>query len=309
MKINKDKIRVGIHSEPNHADDVLCVALLQKEYGKENVSVLRTRDIEKLKTCDYILDVGGKDELVRDKEGRLVQVWLDHHQKESGYEENGVKKAACSKLVDFLFDEDEKTRTELHRILIDQVAVADNGQDLHIGNNVLNFVGYTVEQNWTLPPSKEESEKCFLMTLDIVYNILDRIMEKISNMEFGESLIKEALHTENEYIVLEQYVPRSIWDKTLIKYNKKNSKKIKAVVFPSTHENWDVIMVHKRMDSFECLVIFPSQWLGLRDNELEEASGITDAVFCHTAGFFWESKTKESAILAVKKALGKSNEN
>lgn len=305
MKINKDKIRVGIHSEPNHADDVLCVALLQKEYGKENVSVLRTRDIENLKTCDYILDVGGKDELVRDKDGKLVQVWLDHHQKDSGYEENGVKKAACSKLVDFLFDDDEKTRTELHRILIDPVAVADNGQDLRIGNNVLNFVGYTVEQNWTLQPSKEKSEKCFLMTLDIVYNILDRIMEKISNMEFGESLIKEALQTEDEYIVLEQYVPRSIWDKILIKYNKKNVKKIKAVVFPSTHGNWDAIMVHKRMDSFECLKTFPSQWLGLRDNELEEVSGITDAVFCHTAGFFWESKTKKSAILAVKKALGK----
>lgn len=303
MRINKEKIRVGIHSEPNHADDVLCVAFLVREYGKENVTVLRTRDEEQLKTCDYVLDVGAKDELVRDNKGNIVQVWLDHHQKDSEFEENGVKKAACSKLVDFLFDSDEKTRKELHKILVDPVAVSDNGQDLQVGHNLLNFVGYVIEQNWTLPPSKEESERCFQTTLEMVLNILDKIMEKISNMEFGRNLIVDALNTDKEYIVLEQYVPRSIWNSMLLKYNRENDKKIKAVVFPSTHENWDVIMVHKTKDSFACIKTFPESWCGLRNEELVEESGIKDAVFCHTAGFFWESKTRESAILAIERTL------
>ena len=308
MKINKDKIRVGIHSEPNHADDVLCVALLQREYGKDNVSVLRTREIDKLKTCDYILDVGGKDEIVKNADGEIVQGWLDHHQKDSGYEENGVKKAACSKLVDFLY-EDEQIRKELHKILIDPVAVDDNGQDLQVGKNLLNFVGYVIEQDWTLPPSKAKSEQCFQTALNIVFEILNKVLERILNRDFGTNLILSALDTKKDYIVLEQYVPRSIWNGMLIKYNKEHEKKIKAVVFPSTHSNWDAIMVHKRLDSFECLQNFPENWCGLRDEELEQESGIKGAVFCHTAGFFWESTTKESAILAVEKVLGMNNAN
>ena len=302
MKINKDKVKVGIHSEPNHADDVLCVALLQNEYGKKNVSVVRTRDIEELKTCDYILDVGGKDEIVKDKDGEIVQVWLDHHQKDSGYEENGVKKAACSKLVDFLYD-NEQTRKELHRLLVDPVAVADNGQDIQVGKNLLNFVGYVVEQDWTILPSKEESEKCFKTALGMVYEILVKVLEQIANKDFGKNLILNALKSDKEFIILEQYVPRSIWNTMLLKYNREHTKKIKAVIFPSTHKNWDAIMVHKTNDSFECIKTFPDSWLGLRDEELTEVSGVKDAVFCHTAGFFWESKTRESAILAVEKAL------
>lgn len=306
MLIEKDKIKVGIHSEPNHPDDILCVVLLEKEYGEENVQVVRTRDLEILKTCDYILDVGGKDEIVRDKDGNIVQVWLDHHQIDSEYETNGVKKAACSKLADFLYSDVNKfLLKELHRILIDPVAASDNGQDLVVGQNLLNFVSLMVEQDWRKEPNAEESLKRFNKTKEMVSNIVDGVVERISGLVTGRNIVCDILKNigEREYIVLDRYIPKYIWNNILLEYNKAHNNRIKAVVFPTTHLAWDGVMVHKDRNTFECIKNYPKNWLGLRDEELSKVSGISGAIFCHTAGFFFEGKTKESVIEAVEKVL------
>lgn len=310
MRIEKEKIVVGIHSEPNHPDDVLCVALLVKEYGEENVEVKRTRDLDILKTCDYILDVGGKDEIVTDENGNIVQVWLDHHQPDSGYEENGVKKASCSKLVNFLYEDKGKDFIkELRYWLVDPVAVSDNGQDLDMGQNLLNFVGTTIEQDWTEEPNKEKSDELFTNTRRMVNYILDKVITRIENRDFGREYVKkaldEAIKTNKEYIVLDKYIPRYIWNDMLMRYNDKAHVKIKATILPTTHKAWDGIMVHKERNSFKCIINYPVEWLGLRDKELERVSGIKDAVFCHTEGFFFEGNTKDSAIEAVEKAIKK----
>lgn len=298
MRVEKDSVRVGIHSAPNHADDILCVALVKRFH--KDVEVIRTRDEEVLKTCDYVLDVGGVNEKIEiDKDGCITRIICDHHAKDSGYEENGVKKAACSKLVDILYSDNDFVREELHSILIDPVAVSDNGQDLNVGTNFLNFVGIIAEPDWT--DATADSEESFNEALTMTEKVLAKVLENITNKQYGMSLVGKAFNTEKGYIILEQYVPRSIWQQYLFLNDKE--QKVFCVIFPTTHDTWDAVMAHKKKGSFECITTFPEKWCGKRDKELEEASGIKDAIFCHSAGFFWESKTKESAIKAVENSI------
>lgn len=56
-----------------HCDEVLACFLLQQLDEYADSTIMRTRDLEKLKTCDIVVDVGG----VFDKENKR----FDHHQR------------------------------------------------------------------------------------------------------------------------------------------------------------------------------------------------------------------------------------
>lgn len=315
MKINKKLIKVGIHTAPNHADDILCVAFLCIEYGIDNVIVVKSRDENELSQCDYILDVGGKDEIIRDNNGEIVQVWLDHHQKESGYNANKIKKSACGKLADFLYSDKPEFCRELHRLLLDAVEATDNGQDLanfHINEDLLAFVGYTANVPWYTDKTNVDYnsliEQKFKNTLDIVINVVNNVFDNIEGILLAEPIINEAIHnrTNKEYIILDRYIPSNIWQYFIFLYNQtveNDEDKIKFVIIP-TKNAWDAQTVHVNLYSFISFVNFPFFWGGLRFKDLEEESGIKDAIFCHTELFFFEGSTKESAIEAVTKALG-----
>lgn len=129
--IQKKHITVATHNEGFHPDDMLCVGILEKIYGKDNISVIRSRDPEELNKADYILDVGKKDEIRRDLEGRVSRVAIDHHQEASAesFYDNGIKKSAIGKFVDYLF-QDTPERENIHRQNLDLLEYADNRQSL-----------------------------------------------------------------------------------------------------------------------------------------------------------------------------------
>ena len=61
-------------------------------------------------------------------------------------------------------------------------------------------------------------------------------------------------------------------------------------------------MIPKGYGTFENRVTFPESWAGLRDEELEKASGIAGAVFCHKNCFLFIAKNKEGALEAARQA-------
>jgi uncharacterized UPF0160 family protein len=90
MTFAKADILVLTHDGQFHADEVLAVALF--ELCEENrvmhipqlnfpgVRYGRTRDEKELKKGDVLLDVGGRREIVRDADGLITKLYLDHHQ-------------------------------------------------------------------------------------------------------------------------------------------------------------------------------------------------------------------------------------
>ena len=48
--------------------------------------------------------------------------------------------------------------------------------------------------------------------------------------------------------------------------------------------------------SFENRKSLPSKWRGLKDKELQDATGVKTARFCHNAGFICSADSKEGAL-------------
>lgn len=56
-------------------------------------------------------------------------------------------------------------------------------------------------------------------------------------------------------------------------------------------------------DRFESRKPLPSQWRGLRDDELSKESGIPGGVFVHMSGFIGGNQSYDGALAMAKAAL------
>src|SRR3989338_8586955 len=79
------------------------------------------------------------------------------------------------------------------------------------------------------------------------------------------------------------------------------------VVYPRENDEggdtWGVKSVREDPKTFKNRKNFPKSWAGLRDEDLEKASGVLDAVFCHSGLFMAVAKSKEGAIKLAKLAI------
>ena len=100
---------VAIHDGVFHADDILCVALIDVIAKKnENLElVIRSRDNKLIEKADIACDIGFGE--------------FDHHQDVKEFYENGIMYAACGKIARALAADPEITdfgQEELERLLL-----------------------------------------------------------------------------------------------------------------------------------------------------------------------------------------------
>jgi uncharacterized UPF0160 family protein len=78
------------------------------------------------------------------------------------------------------------------------------------------------------------------------------------------------------------------------------------VVHPREND-WCLTTIRRGDEGFETRADLPARWAGLTNGELEAASGVPGASFCHNARFVAAAKTREAALamaeLAVREAL------
>lgn len=81
---------------------------------------------------------------------------------------------------------------------------------------------------------------------------------------------------------------------------------IKYVVYLDGSDNpkWRVTAMPVNLKSFECRVPLKQEWCGKRDEELQEASGISDAFFVHMSGFTGGAASLEGIRSMIRKTLG-----
>jgi uncharacterized UPF0160 family protein len=76
------------------------------------------------------------------------------------------------------------------------------------------------------------------------------------------------------------------------------------VVYPKDDDDlWAIKTVKDDPKVFVNRKNFPKQWAGLKDEELQNVTGVNDAVFCHRALFLAVAKTKEGAIKLAQIAV------
>ncbi|XP_064233206.1 MYG1 exonuclease isoform X1 [Aotus nancymaae] len=82
--------RIGTHNGTFHCDEALACALLRLLPEYQDAEIVRTRDPEKLASCDIVVDVGGEYDPQRHR--------YDHHQRVSSVTQAGVQWCNLSSL-------------------------------------------------------------------------------------------------------------------------------------------------------------------------------------------------------------------
>lgn len=123
-------------------------------------------------------------------------------------------------------------------------------------------------------------------------------MEEI--LEAHERALQSGEKTENEakILILPEFVPCQ---------KRLSETEIAFVIFPSNRGGY-CIQPQKKEYSLNYKCSFPSEWLGLENEELQKETGLVSAGFCHKGGFLLTTGTLEDAVKACEISLAEYRE-
>ncbi len=300
------KLKLVTHDGSFHADDIFAAAtlatLLERD-GKE-YEIIRTRDEEIIKTADYVFDVGGvHDEAINR---------FDHHQVGgAGSREFGgmaIEYAAFG-LVWKRFGAELAGSQEIADVidkrLVAPIDAGDNGMPVF---DKKGEVGpYTIQSflQGAMNPTWQEdatlADQRFLESVEIAKMILKR------EIVCGKDFIQAKAN------VLKCY--EAAHDKRIIIFDGLYPVKDTLDIFPdplfiiSQRRNdglWSLKTLGVPNQEFKNKKDLPLSWAGLRDKELQEVTGVEDAIFCHRNLFLAVAKSKEGALKLAELALKNS---
>lgn len=286
--------QIVTHSGIFHPDDIFAVATLLLIFP--DAIVTRSRDKDVVEGADIAVDIGG----VYDAE--LLR--FDHHQiGGAGMRGNGIPYASFG-LVWKQYGERLAGSEEAAVIedkLIMPIDAQDNGvaisrpvfediTDYNIGDFFYSYLDHSTS-------SDESLQDTFMILVNIAKELLlrevERAREKVTSMKEVKNILDAT--SDKRIIVLDKELS---WKRILIPV-----PEVLFVVGPRKEGNWGVRAVPKSLNSFELKKPLPESWAGKSDGDLQEVTGVTDAIFCHRDRFLVGAKTKESAIALAKLAL------
>ncbi|MES2749055.1 MAG: MYG1 family protein [Patescibacteria group bacterium] len=291
-------IKIATHSGGFHTDDVFAVATLQLVHGVENVEIIRTRDESLLASADIVVDVGGVYDVATKR--------FDHHQIGGPVRDNGIPYAAFG-LVWKEYGESvagsKENADDIERSMVLAVDAGDQGVSLYDLKNpdIPPFELYQITRSF-LPEwgSNKHNDVAFSEAVEFARALLKRIIVKKQAEQKMKELVREVYNNTSDKRVL-------VFDIGVSTNVCTDYPEVLLVVQPDdplSNNNWIAKTVTTGKAAFEGRVNFPKEWLGLTNGELAEISGISDAVFCHKAGFIFVAGSKEGVIKAVEKVVG-----
>lgn len=277
-----------------HADDVFAVATLLMVFPDSQI--IRTRDSAKIDLADIVVDVG----MVYDP----VKMRFDHHQEGgAGIRGNGIPYASFG-LVWKEYGErlvGPEVKEIIDEKLVMPIDAPDNGVSIY--NPVFkNVQPYNIQEFLYSFLTYEESGgdylfNTFMKVVEIAKEILAReiakAMEKVEGMKKVKLLLDASI--DKKLIIMDEPLP---WERVLVPV-----PQTLFVVYPRREENWGAIGVPLAVSGFERKKLFPLAWAGKCDEELQELTGVKDAMFCHRGRFIATARSKEGAIELAKLAL------
>lgn len=288
-------MKIVTHNDRFHADDVCAMATLKILLGDAITEVVRTRNQDIIQNADIVFDVGH----VYDPEKNR----FDHHQTEgAGKRDNGIPYASFGlvwKKYGNKICNSQEAADLIEKRLVQVIDAHDNGFSIasYMFPNVKEYTISTICGIFGATWKEEENyDEVFFEVVELVEKIIRReikiAQDKIEAIPFVEKAYQDA--EDKRIVVLEGYYP---WNDTLSKY-----KEVLFVISPSKDgSQWRAEAVQD--EGFINKKGFPESWSGLRGIELEKASGISGALFCHRAVFLAVGNTKEVALKLAKTAL------
>jgi len=285
------------HNARFHADEVFGVAVLREVFGDEP-TLIRTRDQAVITTGDIVLDVGSEYDPER--------LRFDHHQiGKAGARPNGVEYASFGLIWKHYGERlcaSPIIADCVDRKVVQPIDAMDNGVDLYTAT-YKDIYPYTwqsivVSFNPTWKESNEATDAAFEETVAVARKVLKREIVHATHFIEAQEFVTAAYEhaADKRLVVLDDNYPYMF---TLSKYPEPL-----YVVLPNSQDTqWKVECMRNNPMRYENRKNFPEAWAGKRDGELARATGVPDALFCHTNRFLAVAKTKEGALALAKLAI------
>ena len=285
------EIVVATHNGNFHADDVFSIAALKKALPA--FKLIRTRDLDIIAKADIVLDVGG----IYDADaGRF-----DHHQRGgAGERENGTPYSSFGLIWQKYGLEicagNQAVAKSVDSGLVSTIDAIDCGYTKGVSE------GISLSQTISMfnPTWQEDShyDTCFDEAVEFASRVLTRFIASSSGGVNAKEIVAAAVENAQDprLIVLEKYTP---WKRTVHGM----SKEALYVVYPSGTGPWRIQTVPVELGSFEDRKSLPKPWAGLSDKELQDVTGIDDAMFCHNGLFIAGAASFDSVMKMAAMAL------
>ena len=281
------------HNGTFHCDEVFSTIMFSKLLPE--VIVCRTSDLEKANSDQYIYDVGGGE--------------LDHHQfGGNGERDKGVKYSSCGLVWKKFGKEIIKKYTEkdideiwkmIDKNLIQCIDAGDNGQipDINVDYRLVQVASIISEFNPNWDEDIDPDVK-FEEAVKLAETVFDNSMKSSISKMRAKSKVDMAINDSKDGIMtLEKFLP---WKEFLLESDSSKAKLINFVIFPSNRGGYNIYTVPEKLGSFTSRKLFPKEWAGLKDKELQKVTTVETARFCHNKCFICAVDTKDDALKLAK---------
>ncbi|KAF5800909.1 putative metal-dependent protein hydrolase [Helianthus annuus] len=320
--------RVGTHNGSFHCDEALGCFMIRLTNKYSGAQIVRTRDPQVLETLDAVLDVGGVYDPSRDR--------YDHHQK--GFDEvfghGFTTKLSSAGLIykhfgteiiakELQVDEGHPDVTRLYlaiyKSFMEAIDAVDNGINRYDTDQPPKYVNNThlsprvgrLNLDWTDPDQSSEKEnEAFQRAMTLAgTEFLDCVRFHVKSWLPARTIVMDCLAARTdidpsgEIMVLDRSCPWKLHLFELEQELKTEPPIIYVLYQDERSKSWRVQAVNKSLDSFESRKALPSQWRGLRDDELSKEAGIPGCVFVHMSGFIGGNRTYEGALAMARCSL------
>ena len=324
-----------------HADEALAVYLLRLLPAYKSSSLIRTRDPALLKQCHTVVDVGGDysppDNRYDHHQRTFDATFPLRPTKLSSaglvYMHFGKPIIALQTRLDEESDEVDILWRKVYADFIEALDAHDNGISVYdpkdtqglqkrfydggigLGSLIGDLNAWSdKEERGELSAAQvqEAEDNRFLEASALMGSVFQRKLKYYhrdwlpARTEVRENYAVRLRHDrEGRIMVFGKIVP---WKDHLYTLEAEDPKQqqVLYVLYPEgQHEGskWRIQAVPITKDSFESRNPLPEAWRGVRDEELDEVTGIEGGVFVHASGFIGGNKSKHGAITMAKKAL------
>ncbi|MDB5255028.1 MAG: metal-dependent protein hydrolase [Candidatus Nomurabacteria bacterium] len=291
-----EPLTVVAHDGTFHTDDVFACATLSLAFKDRELEIVRSRDQAVIDGADIVVDVGG----VYD----TATLRFDHHQKGgAGARDNSIPYASFGlvwKEYGVQLAGNEESAKFIDEQLVQGIDGADNGVLNKVADNgvycysvidIISAMRTTWEEHSTM-------DEAFMEAVNVAVTILERMLAHAASYTHAQAILETAYTVAPDKQIIEIGKEYPGWYEVMT-----NHPEPLFVIYQREDGAWSAKAVRVTPIEFAARKQFPEAWAGLRDEELQAVSGVSDAIFCHNGRFIAVAQSREGAYKLAQKAI------
>lgn len=290
---NKNSISIGTHDGKFHTDELIAIALIGRVIPG-TISIIRTRDLKVLDTCDIVLDVGHKN----------FGKYFDHHGRDfqETHPETRFKLAATGivwydlhdLLLDTLHLTSQAAKEDASELIFKRIILPtdsdDNGQFAARPSGPQPITLPEIVNSFNAMASiTGDQQDCFLKCLDLVRTVVHLKFAEIARQVSESSRILQAMLTADAQDKADGIFvlnPQGPWISVVLN-NWEDTQNFKVCIFPGDSPNrWKIQTFPGSRYERKAMRCPAPSWM--RGHQYDSSNSLIEnlkVIFVHNDGF------------------------